>query len=198
MDLFGIIWHCQVQTNSISVKCLLALESLSLQNWIVSYMYIKYISLCVCVCVCVCVCTRVHMYAHMHVCVCLCVCVCVPVCIHSHTGQLPTLHTTTMEQTHTLFCFSNFFPAYGQIWKENPKQSVFLGWCDHKLICPLNPPPPPPPPTPQPQYGVYVCVCVVAHACVHIVCVCVCVLSLIHIWRCRRDPQCRSRWSPYH
>ena len=23
-------------------------------------------------------------------------------------------------------------------------------------------------------------------------------LSLIHIWRCRRDPQCRSRWSPYH
>ena len=30
------------------------------------------------------------------------------------------------------------------------------------------------------------------------VCVCVCVLSLIHIWRCRRDPQCRSRWSPYH
>ena len=26
---------------------------------------------------------------------------------------------------------------------------------------------------------------------------CLC-LSLIHIWRCRRDPQCRSRWSPYH
>ena len=23
-------------------------------------------------------------------------------------------------------------------------------------------------------------------------------LSLIHIWRCRRDPQCRSRWSPDH
>ena len=23
-------------------------------------------------------------------------------------------------------------------------------------------------------------------------------LSLIHIWRCRRLPQCRSRWSPYH
>ena len=27
--------------------------------------------------------------------------------------------------------------------------------------------------------------------------VCV-VLSLIHIWRCRRLPQCISRWSPYH
>ena len=26
----------------------------------------------------------------------------------------------------------------------------------------------------------------------------VCVLSLIHIWRCRRDVLCRSRWSPYH
>ena len=25
-----------------------------------------------------------------------------------------------------------------------------------------------------------------------------CVLSLIHIWRCRRDVLCRSRWSPYH
>ena len=25
-----------------------------------------------------------------------------------------------------------------------------------------------------------------------------CCLSLIHIWRCRRLPQCRSRWSPYH
>ena len=24
------------------------------------------------------------------------------------------------------------------------------------------------------------------------------VLSLIHIWRCRRDVLCRSRWSPYH
>ena len=24
------------------------------------------------------------------------------------------------------------------------------------------------------------------------------VLSLIHIWRCRRTPRCRSRWSPYH
>ena len=23
-------------------------------------------------------------------------------------------------------------------------------------------------------------------------------LSLIHIWRCRRDVLCRSRWSPYH
>ena len=23
-------------------------------------------------------------------------------------------------------------------------------------------------------------------------------LSLIHIWRCRRYPLCRSRWSPYH
>ena len=23
-------------------------------------------------------------------------------------------------------------------------------------------------------------------------------LSLIHIWRCRRTPRCRSRWSPYH
>ena len=23
-------------------------------------------------------------------------------------------------------------------------------------------------------------------------------LSLIHIWRCRRHAQCRSRWSPYH
>ena len=23
-------------------------------------------------------------------------------------------------------------------------------------------------------------------------------LSLIHIWRCRRVSQCRSRWSPYH
>ena len=23
-------------------------------------------------------------------------------------------------------------------------------------------------------------------------------LSLIHIWRCRRASQCRSRWSPYH
>ena len=23
-------------------------------------------------------------------------------------------------------------------------------------------------------------------------------LSLIHIWRCRRDYRCRSRWSPYH
>ena len=23
-------------------------------------------------------------------------------------------------------------------------------------------------------------------------------LSLIHIWRCRRNGQCRSRWSPYH
>ena len=30
------------------------------------------------------------------------------------------------------------------------------------------------------------------------VCVCVCVLSLIHIWRCRRGAECRSRWSPYH
>ena len=26
----------------------------------------------------------------------------------------------------------------------------------------------------------------------------VCVLSLIHIWRCRRGAECRSRWSPYH
>ena len=25
-----------------------------------------------------------------------------------------------------------------------------------------------------------------------------CVLSLIHIWRCRRGAECRSRWSPYH
>ena len=23
-------------------------------------------------------------------------------------------------------------------------------------------------------------------------------LSLIHIWRCRRGAECRSRWSPYH
>ena len=23
-------------------------------------------------------------------------------------------------------------------------------------------------------------------------------LSLIHIWRCRRSSECRSRWSPYH
>ena len=23
-------------------------------------------------------------------------------------------------------------------------------------------------------------------------------LSLIHIWRCRRRKECRSRWSPYH
>ena len=23
-------------------------------------------------------------------------------------------------------------------------------------------------------------------------------LSLIHIWRCRRNSACRSRWSPYH
>ena len=23
-------------------------------------------------------------------------------------------------------------------------------------------------------------------------------LSLIHIWRCRRRRECRSRWSPYH
>ena len=30
------------------------------------------------------------------------------------------------------------------------------------------------------------------------VCGIVVFLSLIHIWRCRRDPQCRSRWSPYH
>ena len=27
---------------------------------------------------------------------------------------------------------------------------------------------------------------------------CVCMLSLIHIWRCRRGAECRSRWSPYH
>ena len=27
---------------------------------------------------------------------------------------------------------------------------------------------------------------------------CVYALSLIHIWRCRRDVLCRSRWSPYH
>ena len=27
---------------------------------------------------------------------------------------------------------------------------------------------------------------------------CVISLSLIHIWRCRRVSQCRSRWSPYH
>ena len=25
-----------------------------------------------------------------------------------------------------------------------------------------------------------------------------CHLSLIHIWRCRRGAECRSRWSPYH
>ena len=24
------------------------------------------------------------------------------------------------------------------------------------------------------------------------------ILSLIHIWRCRRVSECRSRWSPYH
>ena len=39
---------------------------------------------------------------------------------------------------------------------------------------------------------------------VRMVCVSVCErergreLSLIHIWRCRRNSACRSRWSPYH
>ena len=34
---------------------------------------------------------------------------------------------------------------------------------------------------------------------VHTTSVCVSLrLSLIHIWRCRRDVLCRSRWSPYH
>ena len=32
---------------------------------------------------------------------------------------------------------------------------------------------------------------------VSVVCSLLC-LSLIHIWRCRRTPRCRSRWSPYH
>ena len=31
-----------------------------------------------------------------------------------------------------------------------------------------------------------------------LLCLTVFLLSLIHIWRCRRGAECRSRWSPYH
>ena len=73
-------------------------------NYVLRYIHVRivsvcvclcvYVCVCVCVCVYVCVCVRVFVYVcvsvcicvHVCMCVCVCVCVCARVCKHRYVG----------------------------------------------------------------------------------------------------------------